>query len=123
MAVEEILISFFALLTACAAIRTARTRHTRQKTERSSRELAVSPLSGLVLGAMLTGFQTILQPESRPPITEEQKEEGLDRQSDCEPLGGWLLAEQLRQVRRGNAVETLTVRASSSSNQDTFRKR
>jgi hypothetical protein len=122
MALEEILVSFFVLLTAFAAIRAVRTRHTRHKAERSSRELAVSPLSGLVLGAMLTGFQAILQPESRPPITEEQREEGLDRQSDCEPPDGWLLAEQLRQVRRGNDVEKLTVRASSSSNQDTFRK-
>jgi hypothetical protein len=122
MALEDILISFFVLLTGFAAIRAVSTRHTRHKAERSSRELSVSPLSGLVLGAMLTGFQAILQPESRPPITEEQKEEGFDRQGDCEPIGGWLLAEQLDRVRRGNGVEKLTVRASSSSNQDTLRK-
>ena len=122
MAFEEFLVSFFVLLTAFAAIRMARARSRRHKPQPGSRELAVSPLSGLVLGALLTGFQAVLQPESRPPITEEQKEEGFDTQSDCVPPGSRQFAEQLRQVRRGNSIESLTVQASPSTNQAAIHK-
>jgi hypothetical protein len=109
MVLEEILVLFFVLLAVFAAMRTTKTL--RNKPKSRSLELAVSPLSGLVLGAMLTGFQAIIKPESRPPVTEELKEEGLDRQSDREPTGGWQFAEQLRQIRRGSAAENLTLRS------------
>lgn len=114
MAFAIILTSFIAALIVVAVASTLSKRSRRRRTQRSTRELIVSPLSGVVLGAMFAGFQAIVQPESRHRVVEEQKEDNLDDQSSPEPLGGRFLHQQLRQIRQGKEVEELVVRSDSS---------
>lgn len=81
-----------------AGVQLARARKRRRQNGR--RELVISSLSGLAMGAMLLGLQAIVQPEARHAIVEEQKEQSVDDENG-EPLGGRLLYEQLLRVRRG----------------------
>jgi hypothetical protein len=94
-----------------AGVQLARARKRRRQNGR--RELVISSLSGLAMGAMLLGLQAIVQPEARHAIVEEQKEESVDDENG-EPLGGRLLYEQLLRVRRGEEVEVLTLMMQSS---------
>lgn len=82
----------------------------RRRGRKSRRELVISPMSGLVMGAMLLGLQAIVQPQARHAIIEEQKEEGLENEGGEEPPGGRLFHLQLQQIRRGEDVEALTAR-------------
>lgn len=67
-------------------------------------------MSGVVLGAMLLGFQQFYQPQVRHLLAEEEREDALaDDDEGDEPPGGRLLHEQLRQIRAGREVESLTV--------------
>lgn len=115
MASARILIGFLGFVLALAAVCAMSTRRRNRKARRNTRELVISPLSGIVLGAMFAGFQAILQPENRHRIVEEQREESLDDLSGHEPLGGRLLAEQLQQVRKGADVEKLIVRVADNT--------
>jgi hypothetical protein len=72
-------------------------------------ELRVSPRSGLAAGAMMLGFQEIVQPQVRHMLVEELKEESVDDEKD-EPLGGRLFYEQMRRIRMGEEVEEVTVK-------------
>jgi hypothetical protein len=76
---------------------------------RQTRDLVVSPLAGLAMGAMFLGFQEILQPQVRHMIVEELKEEKLDDEA-AEPLGGRLFHEQIRRIRMGEEVAEVTVK-------------
>ena len=85
-------------------------RHGRsRKAQRTTRELLVSPMSGLVAGAMLLGFQSLVQPEVRHRIVVEQKEEALEDADGNPPPGGRLFHEQLRKIRRGEDIDGLTI--------------
>jgi hypothetical protein len=108
------LIGPLAFVVALVAVYALSTRRRDRRVQRSTRELVISPMSGLVLGAMFVGFQAILQPESRHRIVQEQREESLDDQSGHEPLGGWLLVQQLQQIRKGIEVEELVVQRSAA---------
>ncbi|MGA8108244.1 MAG: hypothetical protein WB974_02345 [Acidobacteriaceae bacterium] len=66
-------------------------------------------MAGLALGAMLLGFQAIVQPGVRHAMVEEQKEESID-DGDPEPLGGREFHEQLRKIRLGEDVDALMLR-------------
>jgi uncharacterized membrane protein YGL010W len=101
---------FFALLVAWAAAYMLFQGRRGRKVRRTTRELVISPMSGLVMGAMLLGFQAIVQPEVWHRVAEEQKEEALEDESDNEPSGGMLFHRQLRQIRKGEDIEHLTVR-------------
>ena len=81
----------------------------RRKAQRTTRELLVSPMSGLVAGAMLLGFQSLVQPEVRHRIVVEQKEEALEDADGNPPPGGRLFHEQLRKIRRGEDIDGLTI--------------
>lgn len=85
-------------------------RQRRSKARRQIRELVVSPLAGVALGAMLLGFQAVVQPDVRHMIVEMQKENQVDDENGDGPLGGRLFHEQLRRIRNGEEVEELTVR-------------
>ena len=111
MAFAIILTRFIAVLIVVAVIKTLSKRSRRRRAQRRTRELLVSPLSGLVLGAMFAGFQAIVQPESRHRIAEEQKEDSLDDLASPEPPGGRFFHQQLRQIRQGREVEELVVRS------------
>ena len=111
MAFAIILIRFVAVLIVVAAVKTLSRRSRRRRAQRCTRELIVSPLSGLVLGAMFAGFESIVQPESRHRVVEEQKEDNLDDQRSPEPPGGRLFHQQLRRIRQGREVEGLLVRS------------
>lgn len=91
---------------ACASM--LRERRTRKEWRG---ELRVSPRSGLAVGAMLLGFQEIVQPQVRHMIVEELKEERADDE-EGEPLGGRLFYEQMRRIRRGEEVEEVMVKVS-----------
>lgn len=84
----------------------------RQRRARRRRrgELRISPGAGLVMGAMLLGFQAIVQPEARHMIVEEHEEKSFDAENEDLP-GGRRFHEQLQRIRRGEEVEELTVRA------------
>jgi hypothetical protein len=104
---------FALLVNACALLFVVRAgvhlvRQRRKRRERP-RELVVSPLSGLAMGAMFLGLQEIVQPQARHMIVEEMKEESLDDE-DGEPLGGRLFYEQMGRIRRGEDMEEITVR-------------
>lgn len=88
-------------------------RERRRRTRKPAKDLVISPLSGLAMGAMLLGFQAIVQPEVRHRIVEEQKEESVDDASGAEPPGGRLLHGQLRRIRRGDEMGAVTVRVDS----------
>lgn len=110
MVLARVLTGFFAFVVALAAVYTLNAKSRVRRAQRTTRELVISPLSGLVLGALLTGFQAVLQPENRHRVVEEQKEESPDDQSGNEPPGGRLFVQQLRQIREGAEVEELLVR-------------
>jgi hypothetical protein len=74
-----------ALLFVVWACRWLRRQRRRRK---ESRELVISPMAGLALGAMFLGFQAIYQPQIRHMIVEEQKEESVNDESGAEPPGG-----------------------------------
>jgi len=110
---------FFAILTfsgivlslVSAAAHMARRRRIRRE---HPRDLVVSTRAGLALGAMFLGFQQIVQPEVRHVIAEQEKEETEDQgNGEEEPTGGRLFHRQLRQIRRGEEVEELTIRLSA----------
>jgi len=85
-------------------------RQRRKKRERrASRDLVVSPLAGLAMGAMFLGLQEIVQPQARHMIVEEMKEERVDDDA-AEPLGGRLFYEQMRRIQMGEEVEEVTVK-------------
>jgi hypothetical protein len=81
----------------------------KKKARLRMRDLVVSPLAGLAMGAMFLGLQEIVQPQARHMIVEEMKETSVDDENG-EPLGGRLFQEQLRRIRRGEDVEEVTVR-------------
>lgn len=85
-------------------------RQRRSKARRQTRELMVSPLAGIALGAMLLGFQAVVQPDVRHMIVEMQKEDQVDDENGDGLLGGRLFHDQLRRIRNGEEVEELTVR-------------
>ncbi len=100
---------FFALLVISAAAYMLCHRRRDRKARETGRELVISPMSGLVMGAMLLGFQSIVQPQVRHRIAEEQKEEAFEDENGHEPPGGMLLHLQLRQIRKGEDPGDLTV--------------
>jgi hypothetical protein len=87
------------LVRACVSIRRQRSR-----ARRKTGELMVSSLSGLAMGAMLLGFQEIMQPQVKHMIVEEMKETSVDDESG-EPNGGLAFHEQVRRIRLGEEVE------------------
>ncbi len=110
MVLARILTGFLGLVLTLAALHALSARRQVRRAQRTTRELVISPLSGLVLGALLGGFQAILQPENRHRVVEEQREESLDDKSGDEPPGGRLFFQQLQQIREGAEVEELIVR-------------
>lgn len=82
-----------------------RRKRRRRAAAQMTHELLVSPLSGLSLGAMLLGLQTIVQPDARPPIVEQQVEDEGEKESP----GGMVFWRQLRQIRKGEDVDALKV--------------
>ncbi len=72
----------------------------------NKRELVVSRMAGLTMGAMLLGLQAVVSPESRPAIVERQRED----ETENELPGGSVLRRQLRQIRKGEDIDALTVR-------------
>ncbi len=87
--------------------------HRIKKARRGSRELVVSPLAGLALGAMLLGLQEIVQPQVWHMIVEMQEEKSVDDENG-EPLGGREFHEQMRRIREGGEVDEVTVRLDSA---------
>lgn len=85
----------------------------RQKRRRRTRDLVISPLSGLTMGAVFLGFQAILNPDTQYVIAEQLKEHADEDESGAEPPGGRLFHEQLRQIRAGGEVETLIVQVAA----------
>ena len=79
------------------------------KARQRTRDLVVSPLAGLAMGAMFLGLQEIVQPQARHMIVEELKEERMEDET-AEPLGGRLFYQQMRRIRMGDEVEEVTVR-------------
>lgn len=104
-----------ALLFVVWAFAWLRRRRRVRKAEEESRELVISPMAGLVLGAMFLGFQAFYQPQIRHMIAEEQKEESLEDESGGEPPGGRAFQEQLRRIRAGEDVGALTLQVDSSA--------
>jgi hypothetical protein len=104
---------FAALLLVGAVAYLLRLISTRRKAGEATCELVISPTSGLVIGAMLLGFQAIVQPQVRYRMTEEQKEEAFEDGGGDEPPGGRLFHRQLRQIRKGENIGVLTVKAES----------
>jgi hypothetical protein len=84
-------------------------RRQRRRAKRRTGELVVSSLAGLAMGAMLLGFQEIVQPQVQRMIVEEMKETSVDDENG-EPMGGRGFHERLRRIRAGEEVEELTVR-------------
>lgn len=82
----------------------------RRRPRKPKKDLVISPMAGVVMGAMLLGFQAILQPQARHLIAEEQEEQSVDDKSGEEPLGGRLFHEQLRRIRHGDEIASVTVR-------------
>lgn len=82
----------------------------RQAARRAGRDLAISRMSGVVIGAMLLSIQQFYQPEVRHLLVEEERESTLaEDDNGDEPSGGRLFHDQLRQIRAGCEVEALTV--------------
>ena len=88
-----------------------------RRRRRCARELVVSPLSGLAMGAVLLGFQAILNPDTLYVITEEIKEHADEDESGAEPPGGWLFHRQLRQIRRGIEVQQIVVKIAAPADE------
>lgn len=87
----------------------------RQKRRSRIRDLAISPLSGLALGAAFLGLQAILNPETRYVVAEQLKEQTEEYESGAEPPGGRQFHEQLRDIRAGSDVEMLIVQVAYAS--------
>jgi hypothetical protein len=111
---------FFAILTflgiVVSLVSAARHMIRRRRIAREHpHDLVVSTRAGLAIGAMFLGFQQIIQPEVRHVIAEQEKED-MDEEGNGEeePPGGRLFHQQLRRIRRGEEVEELTVKISSS---------
>ncbi|HEY6446053.1 MAG TPA: hypothetical protein VIY53_06310 [Acidobacteriaceae bacterium] len=85
-------------------------RQRRRRARKPAKDLVISPMAGLAMGAMLLGFQAILQPQVRHVIAEEQEEKSVDDENGEEPPGGRLFHEQLRRIRHGEDVASVTVR-------------
>ena len=86
----------------------------RQLARRAGRDLVISRMSAVVLGAMLLGFQQFYQPQVRHLLAEEEREDALaDDDNGGEPPGGRLFYEQLRHIRSGGEVDTLIVQVAS----------
>ncbi|MGC2636826.1 MAG: hypothetical protein WA294_06585 [Acidobacteriaceae bacterium] len=85
-------------------------RQRRRRLRRPAKDLVISPMAGLAMGAMLLGVQAILQPQVRHVIAEEQEERSVDDANGEEPPGGRLFHEQLRRIRHGDDVACVTVR-------------
>jgi hypothetical protein len=69
------------------------------------------------MGAMLLGFQEIVQPRVQHMIVEEMKEQSPDDEAG-EPSGGREFHEGLRRIRCGEEVEAVTVRLESRETAD-----
>lgn len=82
----------------------------RRRLQRNTRQLLISPMSGLVMSTMLLGIQAILQPQVRYQITEQQREVTPEGENGKEPPGGKLLHEQLQRIRDGETAGILTVK-------------
>jgi hypothetical protein len=95
-------------LVVSAALSMVRQRR-KTKARQRTRDLVVSPLAGLAMGAMFLGLQEIVQPQARHMIVEELKEERMEDEA-AEPLGGRLFYQQMRRIRMGDEVEEVTVR-------------
>ena len=99
----------FALLVISAAAYVLCHRRRGRKAREATRELVISPMSGLVMSAILLGLQSIVQPQVRHRIAEEHKEDAFEDEYGHEPPGGTLLYLQLRQIRKGEDPGDLTV--------------
>lgn len=82
----------------------------RRRSRKSRRELVISPLSGLAMGAILLGLRAIVQPQARHAIVEEQKEAAFEDEGGDEPPGGRLYHLQLQRIQRGEDAGTLIAR-------------
>ena len=99
------------LVIAGASLWMVRQRQRTQRARRTARDLVISSMSGLVMGAMLLGFQKFYQPQVRHLITEGMKDESLEDESSGDPPpGGRLLHQQLERIRRGEEAGELTAR-------------
>ena len=87
--------------------------HRRRRRSQRGRNLLISPMSGLVISAMLLRIQAILQPEVRYRIAEEQKEVAPEDENGKEPPGGKLFHHQLQKIRKGEGPKNLTVKLTS----------
>lgn len=85
-------------------------RQRRRRARKPAKDLVISPMAGLAMGAMLLGVQAILQPQARHVLAEEQEEKSVDDASGKEPPGGRLFHDQLRRIRHGEDVACVTVR-------------
>ena len=85
-----------------------------RRVRKAKRELRVSRLSGIALGAVLLGLQAIVQPESRHNITEQQKEQDTEDGNDVEVRGDAVLRQQLRGIRDGQDESRLRVQSDQS---------
>lgn len=85
-------------------------RQRRRRARKPAKDLVISPMAGMAMGAMLLGVQAILQPQARHAIAEEQEEKSVDDANGEEPPGGRLFHEQLRRIRHGEEVAEVTVR-------------
>lgn len=99
----------FVLLFAFRACAWLRSQRSRRKARKQSRELIISPMAGLTIGAMFLGFEAIVQPHVRNAIVELQEEKNWDDKSGEEPPGGRAFHEGLRRIRAGEDVDALTV--------------
>ena len=98
---------FIAWLTTYVLLQRHRKRRARLAMRR--RHLVISPLSGIVIGAALVGFQALVQPHVRHIIAEAQE----DEKSDDELPGGQLFHSHLRKIRTGEELVDLSVRTDS----------
>lgn len=82
----------------------------RRRSKQTTRHLLISPMSGLVMSAMLLGVQVILQPQVRYRITERHEEVASEDDDGKEPHGGKLFHRQLKNIREGESPNNLTVK-------------
>lgn len=90
-----------------------RHRKRRARLAMRRRHLVISPLSGIVIGAALVGFQALVQPHVRHIIAEAQEDDRIDKKSDDELPGGQLFHSHLRKIRTGEELVDLSVRTDS----------
>lgn len=62
-------------------------------------------MTGLVLGAMLSGIRAVVLPEARGRIVEQKNEEDIG----VDPRGGKVFRRQLGEIQRGKDIDALTV--------------